>query len=825
MKLRRILGTFLAVSLIAMMVGCQNPASETVGKAKTSGSDLEIWYAPSTSKIVQDDEGGAAKTAKENQKMIINMARNEEEGAQLMMYAKNEIPSYSVSVSDLVCNEAVISAEDIDIYQIKYQAIEGRTIGGNPDFLNEMVPDPMLPFEKAVEYKENEIEKGHNQAIFFDVHTSKETASGTYSGIVSVQTQEEEYQMPIQVNVYDVTLPDTAELKVACGPMSVDSFASGELNGTTEMYDTYLKTLHKYEMSGLLPFEGVGGTERYCELLREYYNLPGFTIYKFYYSVETGFFDGERVGADLSQMKQYIKAVAEMSVQDKVNYLDKAIAYFYSDVDEPETEAEFLYAKKSLDNYDKMLTQADQELKQELIGTEGYTYYESVVSETLLKMPYELTGKYSRDELEEYGLQTASEYLLLNLFNTEEIRESYTAGREDMEIAAYLCCEPFYPYPTSHTDDYAVGLRTAPWMCNEYEIDEFDIFNGTNYLIGPSGDVCSDRWLSSFVGETGISPGDGVLFYPGAKYGLDYPCPSIRAMAVRDGVQDYSLINEVRDIYYENGMTADDVLEPIFRGAYNGTVPITDSYEFETTRQALFDVMTDLRSNTGVLFGEKEIHLDYTASVQFVCINEDAEVTVKGKTLKPDQDGFYCIKVDLNKDKTTTFTVSCGKEKKEYLYTYLDGELRIESFEGANNLDDYFYSTTPGYVAELSDAVAVEGIQAVHVKMNDAKETITPYIALMSDSKLIGGSWKGVKEITLHIYNPAEEEVTVNASFYDMQVRNAGKFVLAPGEWTEVVIPMLSDITDVEHIQELDLTFTEGSAVEIYIDGFSIEGE
>ena len=40
----------------------------------------------------------------------------------------------------------------------------------------------------------------------------------------------------------------------------------------------------------------------------------------------------------------------------------------------------------------------------------------------------------------------------------------------------------------------------------------------------------SERWIAN---------GDGYLFYPGAKYGADYPFASMRLEAIRDGLEEY----------------------------------------------------------------------------------------------------------------------------------------------------------------------------------------------------------------------------------------------------------------------------------------------
>lgn len=827
MKIKRLLTCSLAVVLACSVVACTQSTNSTgtnkIGNKKseykTSGEELILWYEPSTTKLVQYDEGETAKTADEKQTLIINMARNEEEGVQLMMYAKKNIDSYSVKVSNLVSGDSVIKAENIDIYQVKYQTLEQSP--KNPTFMDESVPDPLLPFEKAEEYKENVIKKGNNQAIYLDVATDATTPAGTYQGVVAVTTEDDEYQIPLKVTVYNVTLADTAGLKTAFNLFDRDHFASAELDGSMEMYTTYMDTLLEFNMSNALPYEGTGGIPEYLKLLREYYNKPGFSAYRMYYSTNWSFYEGEKFEMDLTQLKAYVKAIAEISVEDKVNYLDKAYNYFYTVVDEPHTETQFLKTKEVIDLYLKMLSDADAELREQFAGTAGYTYYDSVVSDTLKNIEYVVPGVYSIDDMNYYKTDGITYCPQISVVNTQDARNKYTAGREDRELWVYTCAGPVFPYPSFHKADYSVGTRLMSWMCYDYDFDAFLMWAAADYLYAEYGQVQVDIWETS---PNWSNAGDGQYFYPGAKYGIYGPCPSLRAMAWRDGVDDYALLEQLEAICNQSGLTADAVLSPFFERLYTGTVPSTDSYLLEEVREEVFETIMYLKSDLGVLYGDREILID-TASISFTTMNEEAEVTYNKKKLSPDEDGFYKISVDLKEQKDCEFTVSFGKEKRDYTYSFIQGALKVNDFEDTKKPETYFFSTTPGYKVELSKDQVYAGKNAVKVTLNDSQTDIIPYIAVAKDSELIGGSWKGIKNIRLAVYNPSKEAVTVNASYFSSAVLTVGDYELAPERWTILEIPMLNTISNVDSIQELDLIFEQGTAVEVYIDSFCIEEE
>ena len=309
---KRILLCLILTMVIFVSAGCT--------KSTNSDSRLTLWYEASAAKILQNDEGEAAKTAAEKQTLKINMAKNESEGVQLMMYANEDIADYDISVSNLTSGKNIIEASSIDVYMVKYVFKElGVYTEGNPDFpAGSYIPDGLLPFDTAAEYKETTIKKGNNQSIYFDVTTEADTPAGVYTGTVCVQIGKSEYEMPMEVTVYDVVYPDTSKLKTAFSMFDSDTYASAELDGSAEKYAKYYETLLKYNMACALPFEGEGGVSQYLELLKKYYDYPGFSSYRLYYEGgssykgESGYFDGDL-------MEEYLVAIAEMSVVMKIS--------------------------------------------------------------------------------------------------------------------------------------------------------------------------------------------------------------------------------------------------------------------------------------------------------------------------------------------------------------------------------------------------------------------------------------------------------------------------------------------------------------------------
>ena len=819
---KRLLALSLILALLVSVAGCGNMSNSGSSQGKIEGEDVVLWGESATAKIVLNDDGKTANAVVNKNVITIDMARNEEEGAQLMLFAKQDIPYYTVSVTDLVCGAEKIPASDIDVYMLKYQSIDDSTGKTYPEYYGHKLPDPMLPFDTAVEHGENLVEQGNNQAVYFDVSTTKDTPAGLYKGTVTLTTEVQTYTVPMEVTVYDVTLPDSSNLKTFAPYFGREAFESAEMDGSDEMAILYTEVLMDYNMSSIVPgTDEVMDLPTYLERLKAYYDYPGFNTYRLEFDTSPGWYDGQEVQFNVALLREYIVAIAEMSVTDKVNYLSKAFYYPYDHVDEPQNEAQFEIARQSLSVYLKMLADADEILRAEYAGTENYAYYEGVVSDTLLNIPYMLTCNISGATLRSQGLEEVTICILNDFFNNASDLAHLKEGREDKELWTYVACTPFYPHANYAFDSPAVGTRTLGWMCNSYGIDLLMAWKTVNYNYGPSGDVTPNRWETSSPGPGGITPGDGNLFYPGATYGLKGPCPGLRAMAWRDGVQDYDLIEAFKEIYYANGLSADIALQMLYNRIFTGTIPTTDSDVFNAVRSELFQMIADLKQPTAVLYKTQDVFMN-KGTVEFVCLDENATVSVGGGALTPNADGFYTIDLDLTQEKSCSFSVSSQGVSKDYTCTLVTGNLKTESFEEAKTADQYLV-TMGGDKLEISGDYALDGGKSVHAVLNESQSNVTPYVAVLKDSPIVGGTFATIKNISFYVYNPGAETLTATVSFYDNQVHTVGTVKLLPGEWTKIDAPVPGNVSNLDMLGELDLVFEEGKTVEVYVDGFTVQ--
>lgn len=811
MNVKTILAWMLTLSIFFGLCGC--------GSTDTANSDdLVLWSEHSGVKYLQDDDGAAAKTAPEKSVLKVQMAKNETEAVQLMMYAGKKINSYDVAVSDLICGNAVIPAENVEIWDVLYQESVTTSRPGNPAYSSGYVPDPMLPMATSVAYGETVIEAGHNQVVLLDITTTAGTAAGVYTGIVTVTADEKQYQIPIEVTVHDIDLSGVEELQTAFSLFSRDHFASAELDSSDEITKLYTDMMLKYNMSSRLPFEGNGGIERYIELLREYYFKDGFTAYTLYYEPTGSGYNGVGTNVNLPLLKEYIRAIAYASVEDRVNYLDKAYAYFHTDVDEPQSEEQFLRAKNTIDLYFEMLFDCDTELRAELSGTEDYEYYVSVVSPVLTNIPDVIPGSYDIEDVKAYGLDNLTVCPVLHAFATPGYAEAIREGRDNVDVWLYTCWSPTYPYPNAHTDDLPLSTRVLGWMCYELNTPAYLMWATSCYVWMEHGDVVEDPWTDMHTGEP--SAGDGKLTYPGAKYGIDGPCPSLRMVAYRDMSEDYQLLNVVRDLYEQQGLDAITVLEPMFRRIYStGLIPNRDVYAFEQVRTELFETILNLQAGNEVYYAETDIGVS-EANIAFKAA-QGAKILVDGQVQTPDDQGVYRFCLDLTKQKDFTFQIQNGENVRTVTRTLIDGQLgQVQRFEDPTADYSNWISCFGKNSGKYSDEVAQEGSGSMKIEMNPNAEDVLPFFALTKDSELIGGSWKGVKTVKMYVYNPAEAITTMSVSYYTNKDVTMNTFELLPGQWTlvELTMPAVEELADIDTIEEIDFNFDRGTAVTVYVD-------
>lgn len=640
---------YLLLALLLVFVGC------TTGN-NGAEPDVTIWTAYATEKIMRDksyDTSGGSD-------LNYDMAKNEVEGAQFIITPNNDykVNSFTVEVTDLTCGSNVISKDAIDIYLEKYVRID-KQINNNKAYGVGYMPDPLLPFETAVEYGENKVE-GVNQGVYITVTTSKDTATGLYTGTCKVTIDgKKTYDIKMNVNVWDFAISDEVHTRSLFDIWFANGYLMNyELDASEEAYQKFADALNEYRLSATsLWIEESGSLEQtisdFVEKAVEATRNPKISAFKF----PLHFFEGYTEEHTQNRAKLFV-ACAKASTKENCIF-DKLVAYFGALIDEPNLEP----SRKPLVNPLVQSLNQSEELAIAQLDEEGFfdtldAEYAEYLKNKIRTIPNILTSPYDSDYID--GGLTYCPFF--DQFNTQEGRDILADQQQkNGSLWWYGCTGPCYPYPTYHLDDHLLGARVLNWMMFDYNIDGnlYWCVNEVDTHKYSIWDVCNYEHMN----------GDGYLFYPGINYGLDKPVGSMRLQTIRDGNEDYEYLYELEQLttglseYYGEEISATEMLQPIFTNMFTNAKYNTDNANFYTLRKGIVDLIESCsREEKFVTKG-----IDYigdTATLSFNVAN-GYEVTVNGQAVS----GTTC-----GQGKTYSYTISTNNASNEFVITVKKGE-------------------------------------------------------------------------------------------------------------------------------------------------------
>lgn len=811
---KRIIAVLLSALLgLGILAGCDKG---TDGQEKAV--EMTVFTAPATARVFRNiPVENPADTG-----ISLVAARNEYEGAQIVMYSEKRVNGYDVKVSDLVCGDWIIPAENASLYNVKYIDSTGISSRYNNESLpaGSQVPDALLPFATAVEYGENVVEAGCNQAVYVEYYIPKTAQPGIYEGTASILAAGYEYCVPVTISVRDFTVPDVSSTQSYFARWGREHYTSAELGISDEKDEVYYNALLKYRMGSTLPFEGEGGTERYVQLLRKYYTAPGFSGYKFFYEATYSVYNGAFTGFNAPLLKQYLKAVARAAVEDGVDYLDKAMLYFSTFVDEPGSNPNTTWEDVATvaHTVTAVLEDTAAELDEEL-GDE--VFWRENVRDSLVGMPNLIPGDYTVDDLRAVQAEAITTCPGPDLYNTEAQRASYDRESDGMQEWWYVCIGPQYPYPNVLMNNWPVGTRLISWMQKAYDVDGFLVWDAMNYTtLDNNGYPVVNTYDKLTDTMTGVS--DGKLFYPGTPYGLETPVASLRCIAYRDGMEDYEVLQGLYDVYAANGLDASVALQGYYDELFSGTITTTDETAFYGVREQVFDLLESSQGECALLYEEVSVTED-DAEIRFRLANPDATAEAEAGELTQ-ENGVYTLRLKSSQTDSLAVTVKAGAAEQRYERFVFGEYSRFYDAESGENP----VSVSDGSTAELSSQHAHGGENSVRVSLaGSAEGQAAPWFAVPAEA--FGKSVQEISSLTVWIYAPAAATLSVSARYVVEEVNGRviygseimGELALQEGmNYVEYAVPAsvkaLNDVTE--------FRFSHDGALELYLDDFGTRG-
>lgn len=568
-----------SVLLASFCVGCNQSGNADLPET----SDFEVWGAPATEKILQDFEDTQHYQAlKEPVNLTIDTAKNDYENDQIIISANNKVKEYTLEFFDLqqVDGENVFKKENITAYNLGYCEI---TVPSCDVGTAGWYPDMLLPFDKAVEAGENTVEAGENQAIFFSFYTPDNQATGIYKGKIVLTVDGEKIDVPISLRVRNTTVSSVVHSKSRFS--NTWHFFLGEYDGTQHMLD------------------------QYTEMMLDYYISPGFFMRDVTYTEENAKYYAEKAyefgsrddcsticipkrNYDTTVFATYIKAIAYKSIEKNYNLIKKCYAL---GPDEPAVHNNLAGMKQFAETFETGVNLAITDMqaeKEDYLNTHkdvDADFYDEVVS-AIGEMRHVTTVAY-REDYEPYV------DIWCPLFHNFE--PGYELGHYDneTELWFYGAISPRTPYPSYHITNTQINTRMIGWLQSIYNVAGNLYWSVNNYSVGGGGDSgFLDEYYETNPYHYPRFDGEGFLFYPGAKYGIDGPIPTLRLDAIRDGYEEYELMYALKETYQNVSaqagvsFSADDVINDIAGSLYTGLKITATEKTFSSAKEQLLSL-------------------------------------------------------------------------------------------------------------------------------------------------------------------------------------------------------------------------------------------
>lgn len=833
MKQRRL--GFLAIIMAFAVLGpsCQKTpsgsSSSLTSSTESSSAPLladGIISAPSTRKIRLKEEIDYSKGVD----LSLSLCKREKEGIQLV-FSPKETCYYDVTVSDLIKGNDKIPASDVEVYREHYLNV---TKTSEPNPVLGYYPDPLVPLALSKSKGENIVSSGDNQAILIEVESKEETVAGDYEGTVTLKLGEESHSYPFKVKVEDITLPKTHKAWRAFALWESEyNAAYHTTDGSEEYMNNAANLLLNY---GISPTNvpGISGlsTSEQVEKIATYAAKEDVTCFSLPYSSRSYSVvgHGSYYTADFSQLEDLLRSLIGKSTDD-FNILSKTYLYITTlDEQKPENYWRVIDSNARFRN-----------LKDTLIADSSLWSGKEKVKASLDKMEHVVTMTQSDplyDSETQSGLYTACPlYSILD--NVEYLTSMKQRMNNGNSYWWYGCTTPVSPYPTYHIDDDLLAAREVSWMQKQYGISgELYWCSNINSSFNSEFNVylARDCWQD---GSSDHGSGDGWLIYPGNRYGTKESFPSLRLMAIRDGIEDYDLLSVLEEKYGDAKAKygLDEDFSEYMKGVYsliiNGVHHLDDDSAFDSARSEVISLINSLSSGSNSLISVKK-NPKTNHSIVTVHSSEGTSLSVNGKDVTSSScKGGLLFETDVKSvnDSEASLSLSFGGVSSTVSKRIGGYAKMIASFDdGIQGVSINPYKNSGIAMSANSDIAYAESGGSLHLSLSYVDRLSYKPTARLSLAELgfaNGLDASGYTNIALSLCNASSEDIglTVYLSDSTMSSMSVAYSVLPANGWTSINSLLILSGINIASLTEIRLSFNNSSvARDVYIDNIYLEG-
>lgn len=644
MKIKFKKAVLISVIMAVAFASACNKSEKQPSKRK----EIILWSQSSAYKIMRNvnyDE-----TFRKPLEYRLKAAKGEYHSAQIIMSPNYDVKEYTVSVNNLKnASGDELDKSNFEVYNQKYIEVAAATTGKTTTTGVGIYPDALLPFETAIEYKENTIAQDENQGIWITVFVPFDQPAGEYVGSFDLKIDGADYSVPAHVTVWDYEISKETHSQAIF--QAQDFYIEfGELSGSKELLQKYDDEAVKYRVSPLSLT--TKSTETLSDRVRYYSDPENEKITSFLSTIPI---PTTQSGKGINRVSFYekVKELVKLSATDGINYVKKA-AVRPGYIDEPQWNNKYELANSVAADFHSARNAVADEIADDIASKGADSDYYCDFSDELIQ------------SVRDIKLYVTTHYDSLGRLDNVK---NYCVAVSNIQTAAER-----YEYQSSGESHW---MYTANYATPGYQIDadmfESRVMSWLMYDNGFIGELywqtalyCDIAWDSvakknsrlptdpySVPDRTGTDNGDGYLFYPGKPYGIFGPVPSVRLMTMRDGKEEYEYLYELERLYRAAGYDSRIVTDKLCPLLYRDMISFGDD-NIDDVREAVVEC---------ILLAQKGVFItDYSRRGEKIVLNFDCKGTDTVKTVNGVAPSEYPYFADVKNTEYVTVVTSGGTE-------------------------------------------------------------------------------------------------------------------------------------------------------------------
>lgn len=782
MNKKAIISILLAGAML--FASCNSADANTQGGNgvyEVSQNDVEVWSAPGTEKVLKDKIDGY-ESIKGDAEIEVLAAKGEYEGTHLILTSREkDVSGIDLTAGDLTLtgdSQVKFPKENIEVFFEKY--LEVKKVYEKNGAPTGLYPDALVPMQSIVACRENDMEAGTNQGLYVRFNVPVDQQAGVYTGNMRLSYGGNDVDIPVRLEIVNLTVNQETHSRTYF--ISEWQYRLGELDSTQAMLEKYIEAGLEYRISpaGVVIDKTYDeeGIRFYVDTAAKYMRNPKCThvAIPFQSETQTVEVDGEILTANafnVDVFKNVLNAFIEKSFEDGFDYVKKLGTHL---VDEPQLN-------NALERTKVVSTLFRQTVEEVASDLEGQNRTDTELQTQLVQSVRNIRAIITASYAAEYADYIDTWCPTVDYYDTEAQREKYA---EQEEKWWYTCISPRTPYPTYHIEDTLLSARALSWMQAEYDVVG-NLYWATNVYANYDGSkyVNIDEFFEGDASRFHQVNGDGFLFYPGKPYGIDGPIGSLRLEAIRDGLEEYEILYELKNNYAalaeETSLDVNpyQLIRHLATSIYSGTRVSTTSSEFAEARKALYQLA--MMSNSGAKASVTNFYDDNAGHISYVfyvadgwTISNNGEILTDGQQVAGGK--VFTVQNTLDQDvNRLDITISDGKET--YSFNKLIGGKAV-TYQAAA-FTESFANETSDVSTELVDATDLDSSLTGQLLKIDMKRSFAQIQRVAFKHEFIGKLDDRTSKIVLNIYCEGLETGTEELSLIYSAENEAGFILLS----------------------------------------------